>query len=210
MIRIHKGKEPHTWFLYRTTTANAEYKRIPELVMALLREQGYICAYCTRRIPTKSKEDQNTNSKIDHIRSQADNAGLQLSYDNMAICCPGYLDRKEHCDTLKKKQNLTFDLYSDTLQNGITYGSKDGKLESSNAGWQKEIETVLNLNHPRLSSNRAGRLSGLKRVLKKGKWNKSSLTKKLGTWTDFDAAGKKKEYCGIVIWYLKRKLSRMT
>ena len=54
MILINKNKEPKEWTEYRTTPG-VDYQAIPELVDSLLKEQGYICAYCMRRIPQRDK-----------------------------------------------------------------------------------------------------------------------------------------------------------
>lgn len=54
MIKIAKNKEPKEWTEYRNTPG-VDYQSIPELVESLLKEQGYICAYCMRRIPHRDK-----------------------------------------------------------------------------------------------------------------------------------------------------------
>lgn len=54
MILITKNKEPKEWTEYRNTPG-VDYQAIPELIQSLLKEQGYICAYCMRRIPKQDK-----------------------------------------------------------------------------------------------------------------------------------------------------------
>lgn len=54
MILITKNKEPKEWTEYQNTPG-VDYQAIPELVQSLLKEQGYICAYCMRRIPKQDK-----------------------------------------------------------------------------------------------------------------------------------------------------------
>ena len=49
MILITKNKEPKEWTEYRNTPG-VDYQAIPELVQSLLKEQGYICAYCMRAL----------------------------------------------------------------------------------------------------------------------------------------------------------------
>ena len=64
MILINKNQEPKEWTEY-CSTPGVTYQSIPELVDALLKEQGYICAYCMRRIPTKDKIEGKLTSE-DH------------------------------------------------------------------------------------------------------------------------------------------------
>jgi len=100
MIRINKGQEPNEWLQYRLTPG-AKYEAIPELSGALLLEQGYICAYCMRRIPVKDKNSSET-SRIDHIKCREHYPELELDYNNMIICCPGSIDSNFHCDRKKE------------------------------------------------------------------------------------------------------------
>ena len=65
MILITKNKEPKEWTEYRNTPG-VDYQAIPELVQSLLKEQGYICAYCKRRIPNKYKINKKDVVKFDY------------------------------------------------------------------------------------------------------------------------------------------------
>jgi hypothetical protein len=64
MRRIEKNIEPREWTEYRLTQDNPPYESKLELRESLLKEQGYICAYCMRRIPVKDD-----NSKDGAIKS---------------------------------------------------------------------------------------------------------------------------------------------
>ncbi|MCF2598074.1 hypothetical protein I6E10_04830 [Phocaeicola barnesiae] len=57
MRKIQKQPEPREWTEYRLTPG-AHYEASSELRQALLEEQGYLCAYCMRRIPV---HDVNSN-----------------------------------------------------------------------------------------------------------------------------------------------------
>ena len=53
MIEIKKGKEPYELLSYRKK-ARANYDNMDckqTVLESLMREQGYLCAYCMRRIP---------------------------------------------------------------------------------------------------------------------------------------------------------------
>ena len=63
MRKIEKGPEPKAWRKYRETPGvRVEFHSIPELVQALLREQGYICAYCTCRVTEASNSESGRTS----------------------------------------------------------------------------------------------------------------------------------------------------
>src|SRR4051812_20262977 len=132
MIQIIKRQEPKAWTLKVATPGFDEYEPIPELREALLIEQGYICAYCMRRIPIKDKGVKEA-SKIEHILSRENRPDLQLDYTNMVICCPGFINGEDHCDKSKGSRSVTFLPHRPFLQLSISYHSKNGEIKSSNA-----------------------------------------------------------------------------
>ena len=90
MILIQKKSEPKEWQEYRCTPG-VDYQSIPELVDALLEEQGYICAYCMRRIPHKDrlyKKDginyvlTDEDHRVEHIQSRENHDDKKLDYSN--------------------------------------------------------------------------------------------------------------------------------
>ena len=204
MIKINKGTEPSEWLDFRNTDG-ATYSAIPELREALLKEQGFIYAYCMRGIPVKDSGNPET-TRIDHIQSQANHDELRLNYSNMVICCPGYLNEDEHCDKLKGKSEITFSPFNEQTQTSITYRSKDGQIISNIPNWDSEINKILNLNNKYLKINRLSTLDGARHILERKNWTKASLKKELERWSTFDEEGKLRPYCGIVIWYLEKKL----
>ena len=116
MILIQKKSEPKEWQEYRCTPG-VDYQSIPELVDALLEEQGYICAYCMRRIPHKDrlyKKDginyvlTDEDHRVEHIQSRENHDDKKLDYSNMVVCCPGHIGNEEHCDRLKGSKDILF------------------------------------------------------------------------------------------------------
>ena len=208
MIQINKGVEPAEWTERKSTPGFTEYEPIDELRDALLREQYYICAYCMRRIPVKDLKID-TTSKIEHIKSRENSPDLQLNYSNMAICCPGNLNNEPHCDNLKGSRSVSFDLYSAHLQETISYSTKDGSIKSSREDWNNEMESVLNLNHSLLKLNRKNKLEGVVLAIKSTGWQPAMVRRKFNQWIAPNAQGKKEEYCGIVIWYLNKKIKQL-
>lgn len=204
MRKISKNKEPNAWLQYRLTS-DATYQSTPELRQSLLEEQGYLCAYCMRRIPGKDS-NSNEDSRIDHILSRSNNPDLSLSYSNMVICCPGAINSNFHCDKSKGENNISFDLFDDNFINTISYKTRTGEITCSNPTHNDEINKVLNLNHPLLMSNRLHVIKGIKISLTQKKWTKNELTKQLKKWASKNTHGQFYPYAGIVIWYLTQKL----
>ena len=127
MKKIAKSKEPKEWTKYRLTPG-VKYSPIPELREALLKEQGYLCAYCMRRIPTKDSNSDET-SRIEHVKSRKNHPELQLDYSNMVICCPGAIGDgvSFHCDKSRRRMmflsmssmTILFQLYLIHLKTGV-------------------------------------------------------------------------------------------
>lgn len=207
MIRINKGTEPIEWTRKNKTPGLTNYEAIPELRDALLDEQGYLCAYCMRRIPHKDKFELH-DSKIEHIKSRTNFPSLQRKYDNMVICCSGNINGNHHCDKSKKSQDIIFSPFDNVLLQTITYSSKDGEIKSSQQNMNNDLNIVLGLNNGMLKANRFQELQGIISVLDKKKWKKSQLEIKLEEWSKLSNKGKLKPYCGIVIWYLEKKLKQ--
>lgn len=204
MRKITKNKEPKEWTEYRLTP-NVDYESIPELRKSLLQEQGYICAYCMRRIPNKDK-NSNEDSRIDHILSRDNHPDKKLDYTNMVMCCPGAISKEFHCDKLKSEQDITFSLFDDSFIPTLKYSTKNGSIESTNPTWNKEINSILNLNNEILKANRLEALDGVICSLEGKQWTSSELRKKLEEWDNKDNKDEFKPYCGIVVWYLNKKL----
>jgi len=204
MIRINKGQEPDEWRQYRLTPG-VEYAAIPELRGALLMEQGYICAYCMRRIPIKDR-NSNETSRIDHIKCRTNYKEKELDYSNMVICCPGSINSDFHCDKKKEETDIHFTPFDEHFINTISYETKSGKIKSSNSVWDSEINNILNLNNALLQLNRKQVIEGIRTILGKKQWTNTQLNTQLLKWQSFDSEHKLKAYCGVVIWYLIKKL----
>lgn len=199
MITIKKGKEPQEWCNHRCTPG-ADYEAKPELRKALLREQGYICAYCMQRI-------SESNSRIEHLKSRHHNPKLALDYQNMVICCSGMSGDEAHCDVKKRDTPISFSPLLPQLEASISYSSHTGRIKSNNATWDTEINDVLNLNASLLCQNRKNVLEGLIQILRsKKKWNLTELKKQHQNWTNPDSGGQLRPYCGIVRSFLSKKI----
>lgn len=207
MKKIVKLPEPREWKEYRNTP-NATYKSIPELRDSLYKEQGYICAYCMRRIPCRDPHSTE-NHKIEHIQCRNKYGIRSLDYSNMIMCCPGNIGGyRLHCDSSKGNQNISFTPFDDCFIDTLSYGFKDGHIKSSNKKYDQDINEILNLNNSLLKFNRKTTLEGVLYTLQKKNFSKSCITRILKKYESKDKDGKFLEYCGIVIYYLKKRLKQ--
>lgn len=216
MIKIEKGAEPHEWLEYRVqpdaTYEDADAEAKNALRNSLLLEQGYICGYCMRRIDA-------AHSRIEHIKPQSSSLAEghpeeALDYHNMILCCDGDINSAQekkgfHCDRRKADIPIHFSPLESHVVETVSYSSKSGEIKSSDETYRNDFNDVLNLNHPRLKENRLATLNGvIDRLKKKSDWKKSELTDALNNYLCKNNEGKKKPYCGIVIWFLMKKIAQ--
>ncbi len=212
MINITKGKEPSSLIQYKQQP-DAEYDGAnftpikDDIRDQLLEEQGFLCAYCMQRL-----ENDRLKVKIEHWHCQKNNLSEKLDYKNMLVVCLGNQGNpieKQHCDTYKGKKDLTYNPANPKhdIQSKIKY-LVDGEIKSDDTVLNNELNKVLNLNYFILKQNRKKVLDSICEVLnhKAGTRTKIELSKILQKWQSKDQHGKLKEYCGVVIYYLKRKI----
>ena len=124
-----------------------------EVKNSLIKEQGYICCYCERRLT-------DDGSHIEHFNPQSNNAVNPLDYANMLCSCQNQLEQGEprHCGHLKGdwfgNQLLVSPLDPD-CEGHFTY-TADGKIqpaEKSDDATRMTIE-ILGLNINKLNALR--------------------------------------------------------
>ena len=193
MILIKKGSEPNVWMRYRLTQG-AEFRAIPELKDSLLKEQGYLCAYCMARI-------DKDHMKVEHFKPRSRYPRLKFSYKNLLACCLGKTQEESHCDTSKGNAEISLSPLSPSCVDTLSYESGTGKIKSSNPYYDRELDRILHLNTPIIKQNRLKVLQGAIQALRIRK----QLEKE---WNPVDKEGKRKPYCGIVIYFLEKKLKK--
>ena len=214
MILIKKRKEPEEWLAYRLTEG-VDYQATPELVNSLYEEQGYICAYCMRRIPHQDKVSTEDH-RVEHMLSRENHDDRKLDYSNMVVCCPGHIGDEDHCDKKKGSLDISFSPMDQVFINSLSYCS-DGKIKSSNSKYNKELNDILNLNTELLVKNRKGMIDEMVNQLKmyvkrKGTLDKSFLIHMI---EKYSSMFKKEDklmyhpYCGVALYYLQNKLNKL-
>lgn len=170
MRTILKGQEPATLTLHRQTP-HADYDNYTDkaaLRQALVSEQRGLCCYCQSRI--RATPD---GMKIEHWQCQADYPARQIDFTNLHGACRGghgRPEREQHCDTLKGNGGLCFSVCDPAhpIDRKIRFLG-DGKITSDDAAVESDIKTVLNLNLPRLVSNRKAVLTAFQKRLQDGR-----------------------------------------
>lgn len=224
MRYIEKHAEPKSLAEYKKQK-NAYYDGCnkADIRRRLLEDQGYLCAYCMRRIYDDSSVDGGVPPmKIEHWFPESQCLEFQkLDFRNMLGVCMGNAGQPYSCttcDSHRKDKMLTINPLDKNLVQQIKYESHTGKIYSENKQINEDLDDTLNLNYEgsdfSLCRNRYNALEACKDKLnamrrnKPGDWPKSSLEKLLNIYENKDKEGKYKEYSGIVIWYLKKKLKR--
>ena len=215
MLLIRKQQEPESLREHRNTPGT-DFDGLDktELRKSLLQEQGYVCAYCMKRIREGSKV------KIEHYEGRT--KANELVYQNLLAVCDGnevlrnsngkVNPNRFTCDTMKKEKGNVLHINPLHLSDmkTITYDNL-GKIYSSNESYQEELDGVLNLNDPAgyLISNRQAALKSLisrLRELKPGQ-DAMPLLRKLEKYCfELNENGEYPEYAGILQWYVKKQI----
>jgi uncharacterized protein (TIGR02646 family) len=229
------GKKAHFTDL-KGPTAEEKEKNVEggkiKVGKSLVLEQGYLCAYCMRRIEKAEK--------IEHWTAQKDlkdKPNETLNYDILLAVCSGETNENDtktiqHCDTkrgnFKGDAELTINPTNAYLMRFIKYG-KNGQMffESNDNELNEKVKKdiierlALDMDTSKEDNNseyiiRQNRFNAYKSVDSIRNAYKirhpKDFSKRLEdfiqqNWIEKDKAGKLKEYCGIVI-YFKKQLTR--
>lgn len=227
MRYIEKHAEPKSLTAYKKQP-NAYYDGCnkEDIRKRLLEDQGYLCAYCMRRIPREITAKDGSvvkQMKIEHWFPESQCTEQQeLDFHNMLGVCmgnDGHPYRETTCDVHRGNKILTVNPLDRDMVKKIRYNTHTGEILSDNAQINDDLNNTLNLNYEgRDFSLPLNRRNALEACLTKiraasrrkqgtqGDWRKPLLQKMLKAYESKDADGKYIEYSGIVIWYLRKKL----
>ena len=215
MIHICKINPPKKFQEFKQKNPRVHFDDMPseikaELRRSLLEEQGYLCAYCMRRI----HED---DTKLEHYEPR--NAQNEMDYSNLLAVCNGNSKgtslQHQHCDTKKANKHLHINPQNADHIDCISYRS-DGTIYSSNDDFNNDLNFTLNLNddHGYLKSSRKSALDKLKNRFLRACVDKSAsrkfIEKSLKFYLSVDERSQRQEYCGILIDYLMKRLRRLS
>lgn len=213
MFTIIKGQQPTELLQYKNT-ASASYADMERAVKdkvrsQLLKEQGYLCAYCMERI----KNDR-LSTKIEHIEPQTTSPHKALEYANMLAVCKGgegSAPNLQHCDTFKGDKHLSFNPANPSLnlKAKIRYLG-DGRMISDDTNLDTDINDILNLNVANLKNNRYSEFLGVKRGLSTlGKHaNRTKILRLIAKWEQVNSRGERKPHFAAAVYFLNKRLTR--
>lgn len=227
MIPIIKGKEPATFArvkaeLRGTPDATFSYSSLHgdqkrELLEPLLREQGYLCAYCMCKIGTENNPGTIEHLIPQHPASGPADDGLSLSYSNMVAVCDGRGNLT--CDKRRGNADMTVNPTKPETLVSIKY-SRDGRIDADDRAVRNDLQITLGLNDPTtyLCSSRASAMmrieqyvySRIKREQIEGdsKAKRSLCMKILGYFES--QSGKKDEYLGVKLYKARKLVSKFS
>lgn len=212
MRAIAKGAEPASLTAHRQTPHcdYANYADMPTLRRALVTEQRGLCCYCMGRI--RNGPD---TIKIEHWRCQSRFPDEQLNYRNLLGACLGGYGQPphlQHCDTRKGGRDLQWNPADPGhhIETRLRY-ELDGSIRSDEAGFDAELDAVLNLNLPRLKNNRKGVLDGVLAWWRNEKRGGPVARARFQSLRDrhVGGAGDLEPFCQVAVWWLEQRLARM-
>lgn len=215
MIYIKKTSEPRSLVEHRCTPG-ADFDGLDktELREYLLKEQGYLCAYCMKRIHDEK------DTKIEHYRAR--NAENELEYTNLLAVCYGNQQSPDSavnvgkkrltCDSMKGNQVLHINPQSQEDMATIYYDNS-GRIYSTNSVYQQDMKDVLNLNDPYgyLIENRKAVIDAVMNKLRTARTNqeaKEILMKWKRAVSNLSYGDEYPEYVGVLRWYVDKQLRK--
>ncbi|MDO9227644.1 MAG: TIGR02646 family protein [Pseudomonadota bacterium] len=215
MRTIQKVQEPQslTWHRQQPHANYDNYADKDKLRQYLVAEQRGVCCYCQSRIRAIDAEGKPTNKymKIEHWQSQTGYPARQLDFTNLLGAClgrEGHPEREQHCDTRKGNSNLCFSVCDPAhlIERQIRLLG-NGQITSDDAAINEALNSVLNLNWPRLTSNRRAVLDAFQQRLQHGR--RIDPARELPKW-DGSEPGDLPEYAQVIVYWLRKKQARAT
>lgn len=199
-LRKHKLQPHHNY---------ENYPGKDDLRTALLKEQGFLCCYCTRRItaPTEAK------MVIEHFRPYSKYEKLRLEWSNLLASCKGGEGGPKHlfhCDETKKDEEITLNPTNQKDIGQLRFSS-NGRVSSENPVFQNELDEVLCLNREHLKTARASVVDSITKQIKKEfkgqPVSKSWLNRQLKKFEN-RTAGQFEPFAQVAIYFLKKHGSK--
>jgi uncharacterized protein (TIGR02646 family) len=185
MLQYPKGPAPSVLTGWQATP-NADWDSLSgsdkeKVREALLRDQGYLCAYCQRRIPTKDDR-----MKVEHWRAQSGGKD-KLRWSNLLGVClgdekaeTGSPEGEHHCDTARGDATLFLhpvEGQGPTARDHLAYTAQ-GEVRPRETPNQEAVRgdiSTLNMNAERLRRQRRAVYEDLKQRLGRAGWTPKAL-----------------------------------
>ncbi len=185
---------------------NVERKK--ELQDTLIEEQGYICAYCNRRIHKGPPEDDE-QLRIDHLEPKDTHKDKVFDYYNLVGCCYG--DQREkgretpprspHCDVSKDNYTIPSILFpTEVTCEQIVVFSSEGELSSTDSDVNHALQTTLNLNCEKLTVPRKNVITPFADF----DFQSEEVNTLITEYQTPNVDGELEPFCGVIIGYLRQ------
>jgi uncharacterized protein (TIGR02646 family) len=176
---------------------------------ALLKEQGFLCAYCMRRISEQVDSGGKPKMKIEHYDAQSTAEDRRLNFLNMLGVCrggEGGAVHLFHCDTSRGNTTITVDPSDEKCEQHIKY-TPAGEFYSDNTQVDEDLNVTLNLNVRRLKTGRSAAIQEAKQSLKA--YNAGEIKRQIKKLERLNNKGQYTEYCQAAIYILRKKLRQL-
>lgn len=184
-IKKDPAHEPNTLTIYRETTPNASFNGgnfdKQALREVLVTEQGYLCAYCNRRIAADAKhvevEHYITQTRhTDSVFSDAEHKDNELRYTNMLATC-NYGGHS--CSGVRGNTPLYINPCNNTCETLLIFDN-NGNAISDNTAVKKDINT---LNLQKWTTQRKAVIDKARAdLLKNGRYTTTQIDKEIAKW----------------------------
>lgn len=180
-------------------------KRKIQLHEYLLDEQGYICAYCNRRVH-KSMPHNDEQLRVEHLYPKSKFPSKTLEYENLVGVCFGNerepRPREVHCDVQKSEKELPISFYpTDPGCEAAFFVSGEGELGSRDPKIQNALTEILNLNCDKLIGLRKDALDAFSDP--ELEMSEKEAQKVIEEYYSTDAQGNLEPFCGIIVNYIR-------
>ena len=176
---------------------------------SLLDDQGYLCAYCMRRVSDAA------HARLEHVYPQSrslreGHPEQTIDYGNMLAACDGGSGRpasEQTCDVHKGDKLISINPFSQDDIDTIRY-RRDGTICSTNPAFDRDLCETLNLNCEAsyLPQNRERVLAELQNTIEranpKTREAKRAFAKRM--LSSIRSVPKKEPYVGAAIYQLER------
>lgn len=175
----------------------------------LVKEQGYLCAFCLRRISEVNPTESPTGTIHAHWMPLEQAPERIFDWDNLFGTCSGVTGTVRHCDASQGNQVLTLKPDDPAIERQLRY-RESGRVEAVGEEQSREVNEVLNLNHERLVENRKAVLDVVRKELSqyKNTCSQSELMRIRKRWELPNQNGQLPPYNRVALDYLDRKIQK--
>jgi uncharacterized protein (TIGR02646 family) len=198
-----KAEENEDWQPFWNSKATNFQNPQKQIVhQSLLKEQGYICCYCQRRI------DLN-NSHIEHFKPKDEDyyPELSLEYNNFLASCQKENKSTDHCGHAKDNwydEKLMVSPLEENCGEYFSYTEFGEILPSKNKEKNESAKTTidkLGLDIRKLRNERRGAIEGLFAEIELSRENIEIYIRKLD---QVNEEGQYDKFCNVLIYILKQ------